>query len=253
MTIRLLPVVGVSAGALLVLKLLGLVLGPVAGVTPIEGAVAQETASESSAAPAKTPQDTPPEGEATVAMPGSAPADGKGGKAKSAGETPPEEPPVLPESLEIGGSAAERAVLESLGKRRQDLEQQEGQLDLREKLLQATEERIQKRVEELKQLEKRIEGAVEEKRKQDESEIAGLVTMYESMKPKDAARIFDRLSMPVLLKVVRQMKPRKMADILGKMSADAAERLTVAIAGSTDEPAADTKQTQAELPKIRSN
>ncbi|WP_346894590.1 hypothetical protein [uncultured Roseibium sp.] len=242
MNIRLLPVVGISASALLALKLLGLVIGPVANVVPIEGAVAQESTPGQQAAP-ETPQGTPPDGEATVAMP----ADGADGNA------PAEDVPVLPESLEIGGSAAERAVLESLGKRRQDLEKQRGQLDLREKLLQATEERIQKRVEELKKLEKQIEGAVEEKRKQDESEIAGLVTMYESMKPKDAARIFDRLSMPVLLKVVRQMKPRKMADILGKMSSEAAERLTVAIASSADEPVSETKQMQAELPKIRSN
>ena len=246
MNIRLLPVVGISASALLALKLLGLVIGPVADVVPIKGAVAQETTPEQQA----TPPETPPGGEATVAMPASTPADGKEGKD---GDAPPEEAPVLPESLEIGGSAAERAVLESLGKRRQDLEKQQGQLDLREKLLQATEERIQKRVDELKRLEKRIEGAVEEKRKQDESEIAGLVTMYESMKPKDAARIFDRLSMPVLLKVVRQMKPRKMADILGRMSAEAAERLTVAIASSTDDKVSDSKQMQTELPKIRSN
>jgi flagellar motility protein MotE (MotC chaperone) len=246
MNIRLLPVVGISASALLALKLLGLVIGPVADVVPIKGAVAQETTPEQLA----TPPETPPGGEATVAMPASTPADGKEGKD---GDAPPEEAPVLPESLEIGGSAAERAVLESLGKRRQDLEKQRGQLDLREKLLQATEERIQKRVDELKRLEKRIEGAVEEKRKQDESEIAGLVTMYESMKPKDAARIFDRLSMPVLLKVVRQMKPRKMADILGRMSAEAAERLTVAIASSTDDQVSDSKQMQTELPKIRSN
>ncbi|MBD1548068.1 MotE family protein [Roseibium aggregatum] len=252
MNIRLLPVVGVSASALLALKLLGLVLGPVADVAPIDGAVAQESTQDQ---PAAAPG-TPPGGDATVAMPGSAPADGAGGNdgaMKPGGEAPPEEAPVLPESLEIGGSAAERAVLESLGERRKDLDKQQGQLDLREKLLQATEERIQKRVEELKKLEKQIEGKVEEKRKQDESEIAGLVTMYESMKPKDAARIFDRLSMPVLLKVVRQMKPRKMADILGKMSAEAAERLTVAIASSTDDPVSDSKPMQADLPKIRSN
>lgn len=252
MNIRLLPVVGISASALLALKLLGLVIGPVADVVPIKGAVAQETTPEQQA----TPPETPPGGEATVAMPASTPADGeegKDGEMKPDGDAPPEGAPVLPESLEIGGSAAERAVLESLGKRRQDLENQRGQLDLREKLLQATEERIQKRVDELKRLEKRIEGAVEEKRKQDESEIAGLVTMYESMKPKDAARIFDRLSMPVLLKVVRQMKPRKMADILGRMSAEAAERLTVAIASSTDDQVSDSKQMQTELPKIRSN
>ncbi|WP_346914409.1 hypothetical protein [uncultured Roseibium sp.] len=251
MNIRLLPLVGISASALLALKVLGLVIGPVANVIPIEGAVAQETTPGQAAAP-ETPQETPPGGEATVAMPAGGAGD-KDGEMKSDGDAPAEDPPVLPESLEIGGSAAERAVLESLGKRRQDLETQRGQLDLREKLLQATEERIQKRVEELKKLEKQIEGAVEEKRKQDESEIAGLVTMYESMKPKDAARIFDRLSMPVLLKVVRQMKPRKMADILGKMSAEAAERLTVAIASSTDDPVSEPKQMQAELPKIRSN
>lgn len=236
MSFRLLPLLGISASALLGLKVLGLVLGPDSSVLHVREAVAQEA-------------EAPVEGdEASAPMPDMAAAEEP---------LPPieddEDGPVLPESLEIGGSAAERAVLESLGKRRQVLESQEGQLDLREKLLQATEERIQKRVDELKALEKRIEGVVEEKRKQEENEIAGLVTMYENMKPKDAARIFNRLDMPVLIKVVRQMKPRKMAAILGKMSPDAAERLTVEMAGveQKDEPV--QAQSQSDLPKIRSN
>ncbi|GAB2183483.1 MotE family protein [Roseibium sp. LAB1] len=243
MNVRLLPLLGISASALLALKLLGFALGPQSGSLPINGAVAQET-----------------------------PGDGGGGTASSSadmaadGPPPPPPPggglpdqPVLPDSLEIGGSAAERAVLESLGKRRESLQEHEGQLDLREKLLQATEERIQKRVNELKKLEERIEAAVGQKQEQEENEIAGLVTMYESMKPKDAARIFNRLSLPVLLKVVRQMKPRKMADILGKMDPEAAERLTVAIASASPVPAADKKPMQAQaqapeaLPKIPSN
>ena len=83
--------------------------------------------------------------------------------------------------------------------------------------------------------------------------------MYETMKPKDAARIFDRLSLPILLKVVRQMKPRKMADILAKMSPEAAERLTVAIASNTSsapepvQPVAAQAPAQEMLPKIPSN
>lgn len=230
MNLRLLPLLGISACALLALKLLGLVMGTGAEVSPIESAVAQETV------------DVP------VAESG---PDGASGD-----DLPPglaDGPPVLPESLEIGGSASERAVLESLGKRRRTLQAQEGQLDLRERLLQATEERIQQRVDELKLLEKRIENVVEEKRKQDDNEMAGLVTMYESMKPKDAARIFDRLRLPVLLKVVRQMKPRKMADILGRMSPESAEQLTVALASETpSEPAAKARPS-AELPKIPSN
>ncbi|POF28203.1 MotE family protein [Roseibium marinum] len=240
MNLRLLPLLGISASALLALKLLGLVLGPDSGNLPINGAVAQETAASDDAGGA------PPEMTEEGAPP---PPPG--------GDLPDQ--PVLPDNLEIGGSAAERAVLESLGKRRENLQQQEGQLDLREKLLQATEERIQKRVDELKKLEQRIEAAVGEKEQKERDEIAGLVTMYESMKPKDAARIFDRLSLPILLKVVRQMKPRKMADILARMSGESAEKLTVAIAGDPDASAEAAKPMQAQapvqdnLPKIPSN
>ena len=54
--------------------------------------------------------------------------------------------------------------------------------------------------------------------------------MYENMKPKDAARIFDRLDMKILVDVSTQMNPRKMSDILAQMSPDAAERLTVRLA-----------------------
>ena len=194
MNVRLLPLLGVSASALLALKLLGLTLGPESAEISIKGAVAQETPA------AGDPQ--------TMDMPDTAAGDGAAPLPPPADADLPDQP-VLPDSLEIGGSAAERAVLESLGRRRESLQQQEGQLDLREKLLQATEERIQKRVDELKKLEERIEAAVEEKKRQEENEIAGLVTMYENMKPKDAARIFDRLSLPILMKVVRQMKPER--------------------------------------------
>ncbi|WP_299817050.1 hypothetical protein [uncultured Roseibium sp.] len=240
MNLRLLPLLGISASALLALKVLGLVLGPDSGNLPINGAVAQETAASADAGEA--PPDMPEDGAPPPPPAGGVP-----------------DQPVLPDNLEIGGSAAERAVLESLGKRRENLQQQEGQLDLREKLLQATEERIQKQVDELKQLEQRIEAAVGEKEKQEREEIAGLVTMYESMKPKDAARIFDRLSLPILLKVVRQMKPRKMADILARMSGESAEKLTVAIAGDPDAGAETAKPMPAQvpvqdnLPKIPSN
>ncbi|QDG76821.1 MotE family protein [Labrenzia sp. PHM005] len=237
MSVRLLPLLGVAASALFGLKLLGLIMGPDSTSLPINGAIAQENAEMEAGGAETAPM--PEEG------------------AAASGLAPPAQP-VLPDSLEIGGSAAERAVLESLGKRRQNLQKQEGQLDLREKLLQATEERIEQRVEELKQLEARINSAVEQKKKQEENEIAGLVTMYENMKPKDAARIFDRLSLPILMKVVRQMKPRKMSAILAKMSPDAAEQLTVAIASqSSEQPEPVQEQAQAPasavLPKIPSN
>ena len=67
--------------------------------------------------------------------------------------------------------------------------------------------------------------------------------MYENMKPKDAARIFDRLDMKILVDVSTQMNPRKMSDILAQMTPDAAERLTVELAnragGAQKTPGAD--------------
>jgi flagellar motility protein MotE (MotC chaperone) len=57
-----------------------------------------------------------------------------------------------------------------------------------------------------------------------------IVSMYENMKPKDAARIFDRLDMKILVDVSTQINPRRMSDILGQMSSEAAERLTVELA-----------------------
>ena len=51
--------------------------------------------------------------------------------------------------------------------------------------------------------------------------------MYEGMKPKDAAKVFDRLEMAVLIEIASQIAPRKMSDIMGLMQPDAAERLTV--------------------------
>ncbi|WP_106752951.1 MotE family protein [Pannonibacter carbonis] len=234
MTLRLLPIVGIAASALLGLKVLGLVLGHSTTVLPIQEARAQAPAANQT-----PPPPTPPGGAEPPAPPGD----------PSASAVPPL---AGTNEMEIGGSAAERAVLESLGNRRRALSDQEGQLDLREKLLQATEDRVQQRVDELKALEQKIEQVVEEKRKQEESEVAGLVVMYENMKPKDAARIFDRLELEILLKVVRQMKPRKMADILAKMSPESAEKLTVAIASGDPDKRADPAA-PAQLPKIGSN
>lgn len=235
MNFRLLPSLAVAAGALFALKLLGLVMGTGLSVGPVETAFAQSEAEQAMAdAPTERGLDAP-----EVPIDGQPAMDG---------------PPPDPDTMELGGSTAERAVLESLGRRRRNLEAQESQLDLREKLLQATEERIQKRVDELKALEQQIEDVAEAKQEKEDTELAALVTMYENMKPKDAARIFDRLDIRVLLKVVRKMKPRKMADILGKMDPAAAENLTIAIASGAPlslrpAPAADSN----ELPKIPSN
>jgi flagellar motility protein MotE (MotC chaperone) len=184
---------------------------------------------------------------------------------KTAQTRPPEAKPAdkgpnLPEEARAGAgtviplnqngliSPAERAILERLGERRQELDARARELDIRENLLKSAEKRLDGRVNELKTLEQQAGGSSAKKEAEDAARLKGLVTMYENMKPKDAAKIFDRLEMPVLIAVVSQIKPRVMADILAQMQPEAAERLTTELAsravGLT--PAA----APAELPKI---
>ena len=72
--------------------------------------------------------------------------------------------------------------------------------------------------------------------------------MYESMKAKSAARIFDRLELDVLVPVAKQMKPRKLADVMARMTPEAAERLTVALADIDNK--AQANAAMEALPKI---
>jgi flagellar motility protein MotE (MotC chaperone) len=144
-------------------------------------------------------------------------------------------------------SVSERALLERLQARRQELEARAREIDIRENLLKSAEKRIEGKVEELKAVESRIGVATEQKKEADDARLKGLITMYEGMKPKDAAKVFDRLEMGVLFEIASKIAPRKMSDIMGLMSPETAERLTVEMArrAGGDKSAAAT-----ELPKI---
>ena len=76
-----------------------------------------------------------------------------------------------------------------------------------------------------------------------EQQLTSLVTMYESMKPKDAARILGQLDMDVLLQVVRRMSERKMAPILAAMDPIAAQDLTVQLVTGSALPEDDMLST----------
>ena len=107
------------------------------------------------------------------------------------------------------------------------------ELEMRERLLNSAEKKLDGRVGDLKALEEKAGGPGAAKPAVEEAKaIKNLVIMYEAMKPKDAARVFDRLGLDVLVPVVQQMNPRKMSEVLAAMAPDRAEKLTVALATS---------------------
>ncbi len=164
---------------------------------------------------------------------------------------PPRDPGGTLVSLDPNrpGSAAERAILERLQERRQEIEAQGREQEIRDGLLKAAEKKLEARVAELKDIEARVNIAMQNKEDADASRFKALVAMYENMKAKDAAKIFDRLDLTILVQVTSQINPRRMSDILGQMSPEAAERLTVELANRAT--SGDRAPVAAELPKIQ--
>ncbi|HTL65985.1 MAG TPA: flagellar protein FlbB [Pseudolabrys sp.] len=167
--------------------------------------------------------------------------------------------PPDPTKLEVAGAAiplepgritspGERAVLERLQSRRQELDTRNRELEMRENLLKAAEKRLEAKVAELKGTESRVNTAMGTRDKVGAERFKSIVSMYENMKPKDAARIFDRLEMRILIDVSTEMNPRKMSEIMAQMSPDAAERLTVELANRAN--AQPKTQSPDQLPKI---
>lgn len=125
---------------------------------------------------------------------------------------------------------AERAVLAALRERRAALDQREEAAAAREVMLAAAERRLQARIGELATMRDRLEALERGRGERDEAGWRGLVRLYETMRPRDAAAIFDDLEMPVLVQVIDRMGERKAAPVLGAMRPERARQLTAELA-----------------------
>jgi len=159
-------------------------------------------------------------------------------RAQDAAATMPAIPPTdAAPSAEAGDSADDPEtssgqvdVLTSLSKRRAELDARERDIEMRENLIKAAEDRVDSKIADLKQLQTQIQALLQQHDTAQQKQIDSLVKTYASMKPKDAARIFNNLNDDVLLAVASGMKPDVLGAILGQMQPDAAQKLTVKLA-----------------------
>lgn len=175
----------------------------------------------------------------------------------------------------IGSS--ERAILEGLASRRDDLDKRAQDLDLRAKLLEAAEKRLNERLTQLQSIESQLgvagggapaaapasastsasastpasppaaapasasaspaaapsaapAGAGAAPATNDQ--MASLVSLYEGMKPKAAAAVFDKLDTGTLLELAAHMNPRKLSPIMAAMDPEKASRITGLMVGA---------------------
>lgn len=208
MRLRLLPIVIFAAAMVLSVRIGGL------WETLSVGVGAPSVAQEKKA-PAKKPE------KKEAKKPTPKLQDKKAAKAKPV----PKRKPPLPDINET-----DFAVLQELAKRRRTLDKRERSLIIREGVLTAVEKRLDQKLAELKRIQIALQANINETQKRRNVELDRLVKIYTSMKAKKAARVFDELAIPIIIKVVKRMKASASAPILAAMDPKRVKVITAELA-----------------------
>ncbi|HEY8189634.1 MAG TPA: hypothetical protein VIF12_03045, partial [Micavibrio sp.] len=109
---------------------------------------------------------------------------------------------------EIDYSDVKSGLYKDLAKRRDQLDKREKEIVVREALLSAAERELDQKLRELTNLRSEIESSMKKRSEEEDARIASLVKIYEGMKPKDAASIFNTLDLDVLMTIMTKMSER---------------------------------------------
>ncbi|MBF0158206.1 MAG: hypothetical protein HQL58_01660 [Magnetococcales bacterium] len=117
-------------------------------------------------------------------------------------------------------------LLESLERRRVELDERNKVLDRREQELQQLEGRLNKRVEALQSLRELIQKDMSDEKNVDDGNIKRLAKIFSSMKPQEAAQRLMALEHKMAVRVLKAMREKSAAKVLGKMDAQQATTLS---------------------------
>lgn len=238
--LRLLPVAIFGASLLLTVKV-GMLLTPGAkpgdaiSVTPSRAQQAQQPSARPTplapapAAPAAAPTGAaPPAAQPAANTTPAKPAEPAAAKAEEAPSAVPGQRGSRIDPVTM--SQSEIDILQALGERRKQLDERERAIEQREALMKAAEQRITEKVNELKAVQAKLEVVVKKTETEKDDQYKRLVKVYENMKPKEAARIFEQLDDNVLIEVAERMKEAKLAPVLASMEPKRATVVTVELA-----------------------
>jgi flagellar motility protein MotE (MotC chaperone) len=124
-----------------------------------------------------------------------------------------------------------------LGRRQARLAEREEAIALREAAVKLVEERIGEQVARLESLGGELERLLGQASEDEKARIAQLVKVYEAMKAKNAALIFEPMGLDLLLPIVRGMRDTKIAAIVAEMDPAKARALTAELARARELPA----------------
>lgn len=125
-----------------------------------------------------------------------------------------------------GFSRSEIAILQELAERREALDIRSHEIDKKAIQLKVAEDEIEKKLKQLKEYETRLQKLINQYNEKEKAQLDSLVKMYSTMKPKDAARIFNTFELDILVAILKEMKPSSSSAILSQMNAIKAKEVT---------------------------
>ena len=181
-----------------------------------------------------------PVGIGSPAVLDSVPAAVEPGAGPAVGPAAPMPEPPAATSAGLGGPSSVEALeafAAELGRHRAKLEAREQAIGLREATVKLVEERVREQVARLESLTGELERLLGQASADDQARIAQLVKVYEAMKAKNAAMIFEPMGLELLLPIVRGMRDTKIAAIVAEMDPAKARALTAELARAQEPPA----------------
>lgn len=133
-------------------------------------------------------------------------------------------------------SQSELEILQKLAQRREELDIRERSIEQKAGVLKAAEAQMDVKIAKLKELEASIKDLIGVYDEKEKARLTNLVKIYSTMKPKEAARLFNDMEMPLLVRVFEQMKESKSAPILALMDLNKASALTSELANKKKLP-----------------
>ncbi|MBQ8465807.1 MAG: hypothetical protein IJ545_07355 [Alphaproteobacteria bacterium] len=127
---------------------------------------------------------------------------------------------------------SEIQILQELAERREALDLRSQEIDKKAVQLKVSEQEIDKRLKQMQEYEQKLKQLIREYNEKEKAKIMSLVKVYASMKPKEAARIFETLDLEVAVALLKEMKPSNSSAILAQITPVRAKAITDKIIGN---------------------
>lgn len=127
---------------------------------------------------------------------------------------------------------SEILILQELAERREALDVRSKEIDKRAIQLKVAETEIEKKLQQLKEYEIKLSKLINQYSQKEQENLSSLVKLYTTMKPKDAARLFNTMDLDITVALLKGMKPSTSSAILSQMSSERAQAITAELIGN---------------------